>query len=412
LNRPHTLLPLLTTLGVLTFLDRIAISVAAPRIQRELNITPTLWGWVVGSFVLAYGIFEMPTGALGDLLGPRKVITRIVLWWSGFTALTGAANAFLTLVVIRFLFGVGEAGAYPNISAVIARWLPVKERARAQGFVWAASRLGGALSPLVVVPMQARFGWRITFAMLGLVGILWTLWWRWGFREPASMPPNAGLQAAHSGIPWQTLFRSRHLWLIFAMYWCYSWGSWFYFGWFPTYLTRSAGFSEAEMAWMSALPFLAGTAGNLAGGYLSDRLVKRLGLKNGRRILGSVSLAASAILLVAMSQAQGKLAIAILAALGFGVADLMLPSAWAVCLDVGGAYAGAVSGFMNTAGQLGGFVCSVLYGYVVQATGSYNFPLAIVASMVLISAILFGRIDASQPLLEAATVLSTEARLA
>ena len=154
------------------------------------------------------------------------------------------------------------------------------------------------------------------------------------------------------------------------------------------------------MAWVSALPFVAGAAGNVVGGYLSDRLVKRLGLKNGRRILGCVSLTASSILLVAMSQAHGKFAIAILAALGFGVADLMLPSAWAVCLDVGGAYAGAVTGFMNTAGQLGGFVCSVLYGYVVQVTGSYNLPLAIVASMVLISAMLFANIDASRAILE------------
>ena len=392
----RSVLLLLTTLGILTFLDRIAISVAAPRIQQELQITPDRWGWVIGAFVLAYGIFEMPTGILGDLLGPRKVITRIVLWWSGFTALTGAATSFSSLLAIRFLFGIGEAGAYPNISGVIAHWFPISERARTQGFVWAASRLGGALSPLLVVPMQARFGWRAAFMILGMMGIVWALWWTWGFRDgPAGVvAPVAG---PHSGVPWRVLFRSPQLWLLFVMYFCYAWGSWFYFGWFPTYLTRSAGFTEAEMGIIAALPYLAGAAGNVAGGYLSDRLVQRAGLKNGRRLLGCASLTTSAFLLIAMSQVHGKAAIVILATLGFGVADLMLPSAWAVCLDIGGGYAGAVTGFMNTAGQFGGFVCSVLYGYVVQATGSYNIPLAMVAAMVLISAALFSRIDASRP---------------
>lgn len=393
-----SVLLLLVTLSILTFLDRIAISVAAPRIQAELNITPDLWGWVIGAFVLAYGIFEMPTGALGDLLGQRKVITRIVLWWSAFTALTGVATGFWNMVAIRFLFGAGEAGAYPNIAGVVSRWFPVNERARTQGYVWAASRLGGALSPLVVVPIQAWFGWRIAFGILGLLGVLWTIWWRASFRD---QPPESSgaTPKSHSAIPWRTLFRSPQLWLLFAMYFCYAWGSWFFFGWFPTYLTRSAGFTEAEMGFISALPFLAGAAGNVAGGFLSDKLVRKFGVKNGRRLVGCVSLTASAILLVALSRAQGKISIAVLATLGFGIADLMLPTAWAVCLDIGGAYAGAVTGFMNTAGQFGGFVCSVLYGYVVQATGSYNLPLAMVASMVLISAILFSRIDASKTIL-------------
>lgn len=392
----RSVLLLLTTLGVLTFLDRIAISVAAPRIQEELQITPDRWGWVIGAFVLAYGIFEMPTGILGDLLGQRKVIARIVIWWSCFTALTGAAAGFANLVVIRFLFGVGEAGAYPNISGVIAHWFPISERARTQGFVWAASRLGGALSPLLVVPMQARFGWRTAFVILGLMGIVWAFWWMWSFREE----PRSTTTRQHAAVPWRALFRSPQLWLLFVMYFCYAFGSWFYFGWFPTYLTKSAGFTEAEMGFVAALPYLAGAAGNVAGGFLSDRLVKRAGLKNGRRFLGCASLTASAFLLIAMSQVQGKLAIVVLATLGFGVADLMLPSAWAVCMDIGGAYAGAVTGFMNTAGQFGGFVCSVLYGYAVQATGSYNVPLAMVATMVLISAALFSRIDASRPILE------------
>jgi MFS family permease len=384
-------------LAIVTFLDRIAISIAAPRIQRELDITPDRWGWVIGAFVLAYGIFEMPTGAMGDRYGQRNVITRIVVWWSAFTALTGAATGFWNLFVIRFLFGMGEAGAYPNISGVIARRFPISERARTQGFIWAASRLGGALSPLMMAPMQAFFGWRAAFLALGIIGIAWALWWRASYRdESPEATAAATAHSSHKTIPWAILFRSGQLWMIFVMYWCYAWGSWFYFGWFPTYLTKN-GFTEAEMGIYSALPYVLGAAGNVVGGFLGDRLVRRYGVVLGRRALGCTSLAISALLLVALSQSQNKTMIVVLSACGFGVADLMLPSAWAVCLDIGRDYAGAVSGFMNTAGQLGGFVCSVLYGYVVQATGNYNTGLIMVSAMVMIAAGLFSRIDPSKP---------------
>lgn len=409
MRKRHSVLLLLVALAIITFLDRIAISVAGPRIQEDLHITPDRWGWVIGTFVLAYGIFEIPTGALGDRQGQRKVITRIVLWWSCFTALTGTATSFSRLLVTQFLFGAGEAGAYPNISGVIARWFPITERARTQGFVWAASRLGGALSPWVVVPLQTFFGWRAAFFILGVIGLLWVLCWRsWFHDRPAEQPGIRAQElaeiatqtpaASHNAIPWRTLVRSRSLWLIFSMYWCYAWGSWFYFGWFPVYLTKGAGFTEKEMGLFAGLPFLLGAVGNVVGGVLGDRLVTRFGVKAGRRIMGCASLTVSGMLLFALTRAEGKAAIVILSTLGFAIADVMLPSAWAVCLDVGRSYVGVVSGFMNTAGQFGGFVCSVLFGHLVEATGSYNVPLLLVALMVLVSAVLFSRIDASRPL--------------
>ena len=392
------LLALLIALAIITFLDRISIAVAGPRIQQELSIPPERWGWVLGAFVLAYGVFEIPTGALGDHIGQRRVLTRIVLWWSGFTCLTGWATGFRSLVVIRFLFGVGEAGAYPNISGVIARWFPASQRGRLQGFIWAASRFGGALSPLLVVPLQKAVGWRMSFSLLGAIGVVWALCWRAWYTD-RSAPDAVERPLSHSGIPWGELMRQRQLWLIFVMYWCYAWGTWFYFSWFPVYLVKAAGFSEVEMGIFSALPFMLGAAGNLAGGFLSDLLVVRFGLKTGRRLVGCVSLTVSAMLLVAMTLVRAKAAIVVLSSFGFGVADLMLPTAWALCLDVGHRYAGVVTGTMNTAGQLGGFVCSVLFGYIVRATGNYQAPLWLIASMVMLSALLFTRIDATKPLL-------------
>ena len=402
LTNRHGVLFLLVTLAIITFLDRIAIASAGPRIQQELGIPPDLWGWIIGAFVLSYGVFEIPTGALGDRLGQRRVLTRIVVWWSVFTCLTGAAFSFSQLLVTRFLFGAGEAGAYPNISGVLAQWFPPHERARTQGFIWAASRFGGALAPILVVPLQTHLGWRWTFVMFGAVGMVWAAVWRTLYRDPlSSLASNlASNDPSHAGVPWRTLIARPQMRLIFVMYFCQAWGSWFYFGWFPVYLVRGAGFSEAQMGVFAALPFLMGTVGNLAGGFLSDSLAVRFGLKIGRRLVGAASLALSALLLIAMTMTRDHVAIVLLSSFGFGVADLMLPAAWAVCLDIGRSHAGVVTAIMNTAGQLGGFVCSVLFGYIVKATGSYNVPIWGVAAMVMIAALLFTRIDPTRQLID------------
>lgn len=400
---------MLVALAIITFLDRISISVAGPRIQEELGISPARWGWILGAFVLAYGLFEVPTGALGDRGGQRSVLTRIVLWWSAFTGLTGLARSFPVLLITRFLFGAGEAGAYPNIAGALGHWFPVTERARTQGFIWSASRFGGALAPLIVVPLQASIGWRATFGVLGVLGALWAICWRaWYHDRPAEQPGITPAELAeievgairfhHVSVPWGLLLSRPQLWLIFAMYFFQAFGSWFYFGWFPVYLMKGAGFSEKEMGLFTALPFLMGAAGNLVGGFLSDVLVARLGLKLGRRIMGCTGLLGEAVLLLSMTMTRDHTAIVVLSSAGFGIADLMLPTAWAVCLDIGGRRAGVVTGVMNTAGQLGGFVCSVLFGYMVQATNNYQQPVWIIAAMVLTAAALFSRIDPTRQL--------------
>jgi predicted MFS family arabinose efflux permease len=200
------------------------------------------------------------------------------------------------------------------------------------------------------------------------------------------------------------------LWLIVAMYWCYAWGSWFYFSWFPTYLVRGAKLSERQMGLFAALPFLLGVAGNLTGGFLSDRLVRRWGLRTGRRAVGVMSLAVSSVLVLGMAMTRDRTATVAFSALCFGIMDLMLPVAWAVCLDVGAGRAGVVTGMMNTAGQFGGFVCTVLFGYMVRATGSYHAPLFAIAGMLAASAALFSRIDPTRPLVDEGAQIQRQAR--
>lgn len=407
MKRRHQILALLAALSVLTFLDRLSIAVAGPGIQADLHISPEFWGWVLSAYVLSDGIFEMPSGAIGDRHGQRGELTRIVTWWSVFTALTGWCRGFWQLVTARFLFGAGSAGAYPNSAGVIARWFPVTERARSQGVVWAASRLGGALAPLLIVPLQQAFGWRSVFWLLGVVGFCWAAIWYMNFRNrPCDDPRVSAEELAEIGeassvhesgtkVPWSRLLHSRALWLIVVAYGCYGAGSWFYFSWFPTWMVHSAHFS-LDGVLLTSLPFVMGFCANLVGGVLGDRLTVRWGARFALRAIPFVCLTLAALILVAMATFHGKVEVVVLSSLGFGVMDLMLPSAWALCLLIGGQASGAATGMMNTAGQAGGFICTVLFGYIVHATGSYNAPLWLIAGMVLASAILFTQIDCTR----------------
>ncbi|MES2289227.1 MAG: MFS transporter [Pseudomonadota bacterium] len=405
MKKRRIVLGFLAALSVITFIDRLAIAVTGPTIQKDLNISPAEWGWVLSAYVIAYAVFEIPSGAMGDKHGYRKELTRITLWWSFFTAITAACRNVWQLAGARFLFGLGAAGAYPNMTGVLYRWLPARERARGQGVIWAASRFGGALAPLLLVPANAYLGWRGVFIVLGALGFVWVFFWRqWFHDRPADQPgitPEEVTEigedtSSHAGTPWRKLLGLPQLWLIAVAYMFYAFGSWFFFGWFPTWMVKGAGFTVEEMGLYGSIPFLLGIVGNLAGGVLCDRLSERIGIRNAYRLIASICLTLTAALLIAMSLVTGKVAVVVLAGMAFMIMDLMLPAAWAMCMAIGGRFGGTASGVMNTAGNLGGFVCSVAFGYVVAATGNYNLPLQGVAAMVLIAAGIFAFIDCTR----------------
>ncbi|MEO7649289.1 MAG: MFS transporter [Bryobacteraceae bacterium] len=404
----HRVLAGLFLLSIITYLDRVCISVAGPRMQADLGISPEWWGWVVGVFAISYAVFEIPSGSLGDRIGPRRVLTRIVIWWSAFTTLTGFANSLASLLPVRFLFGAGEAGAYPNSSASIARWFPPVERARAHGVVWMASRIGGAISPLLVVPIQAAYGWRASFYVFGILGVIWAVAWYILYRDhPQEVPGVTKAELAeigaapagkHQGLPWRIALRSRNLQMIMLMYFTYCYGSFFFLSWLHTYLVKGRGFSEKDLL-LSTLPFILGAIANLAGGFCSDIMVRKLGLAKGRRTIAMIGLGASALFTVATILTPGKYLALVFLALSYAGSDFMLPTAWAVCLDIGKKYAGAVTGAMNTAGQAGSFISSVLFGYFVKYFGSYEIPLIPISIMLAISAALWLKIDATEELI-------------
>src|ERR1051325_5121899 len=293
-------------LAIVTFLDRVCISIAAPYMMQDLGLTMTQMSLVFSAFTLAYSLFEVPSGWLGDVLGPRRVLTRIVLWWSAFTMLTGAAQGYRSLLTIRFLFGAGEAGAFPNAVRSFSLWFPARERGKANGVLFFGSRLGGALTAPLAPALIQWGGWRARFVGgagfvgFGCVGVAWAAAWYWSYRDrPAEHPDvdaselawitqdSSAADPRHRPTPWAALLASPNLYAICAMYFALGYGLYFYFTWLPTYLTRELGFSMLGGGFFSALPFLLAGAANLAGGWYTDRLARTHGLRTARCTLRS-----------------------------------------------------------------------------------------------------------------------------
>ena len=392
---------MLVILGMVTFLDRINISVAGSSIMHDLNLSPSQWGWVQSAFILSYGLMQIPMGALGDHFGHRKILATIVLWWSAFTAFTGLAGGLASLLVIRFMFGIGEAGSSPCSTGVISRWFEKSEVGKAQGYVWAASRMGGALTPFVVIPVMMWVGWRAAFYLLGALGVVWAVIWYWYYRDSSdSGDSRVSRESRETSLSWSLLFGNRQFWLICGMYFFYAFGSWFFFSWFPTFMELGRGFDKTELTYAVAVPFIMSMIGNIAGGHLTDKLTQKYGIKIGRKALGSTSLTVSAVCMFLAAFIPGKMAVFVFLSLCFGIFDLMLPSAWALCIDLGKRHAGTISGAMNTAGNIGGFCCGILFGELVQQSGNYNLPLYMIAVMLLVSAVLFAFINPEKPIIK------------
>lgn len=411
----YTLLRYTFALSIITYIDRVCISSAAPAIREDLGLTAVQMGWVFSAFTFAYAAFEIPSGWLGDVLGPRKVLMRIVLWWSAFTAASGLAWNFLSLLTARFLFGAGEAGAFPNISRSFASWFPVRERGTAHGVVFLGTRLGAAVSPPLVVAIIAWLGWRAGFVVFGALGIVWSVfWWRWFRDDPADHPSvtHAELAVIQEGartgplpaLRWRDLL-DLNLATICLMYFCVGYGLYFYLTWLPTYFKEARGFSTVQAAWLASLVLAASGTAAMAGGWLTDALVRRYGLKVGRSI-GGVAMPFSGACILAAALTSEPLVAAAWMAIAAAAADLCLSPSWAMCHDVGGEAAGTVTGAMNTFGNLGGAISPLVVGYSVQLWGSWTTPLLVTAGVYVIGGVLTLCVNPSRRLVPQATFRS------
>lgn len=389
----------------IAYLDRVCISIAAPTIKSELGISDTQMGLVFSAFTLSYALFEIPSGWFADRFGARAALTRIVLWWSAMTAATGLATGFASLFAVRLLFGMGEAGAFPASARVYARWLPARIRGRLFGVLIMAAALSGAITQPLVVALVSGIGWRPTFAVFGSLGFVWAaVWWTWFRDDPRDHPgvneaelaliSSGGAETAeHEPVPWRALVRNRALAGLCAMYFGAIYGWYFYLTWLPTYLLRARGFDLTQVGWLAALPLLAIALGVYLGGWACDRLTPRLGLRLAARAPALFGLPLAACAVVAAAIVPEPIHAALLLAAAAGLAGLGIAPAWALCLEIGGPYAGVVTGTMNMFGNLGGTLSPIVVGLCVDRLGSWSAPLYSIAALYLVAAACWLGID-------------------
>jgi len=405
------------TLAILSYIDRVCISQAGPEIARELKFDDVQMVKIFGAFALSYALFEIPGGWMGDWMGPRKVLLRIVLWWSAFTALTGAMRSFVTLWVTRFLFGAGEAGCFPNLTKAFTTWLPPVEHVRAQGIMWTFARWGGAFTPLLVVWVFSFMSWRHAFELFGVIGIFWAIWFYGWFRdnprdhrsvnaaELELLQDTQQNSAGHGNVPWAKMLASRTVWLLWLQYFCFSYGWYFYITWLPTYLKEARGLELEKGALLAGLPLFFGGIGSMLCGTFSVRLARWIGdVPKTRRWLAYIGYGGAAGMLLVSMQVHNP----VWAMLSMGLAsfslDLSLPGSWNTCMDVGGRFAGTVSGSMNMAGNIAGGVAPVAVGYILDYSDR-NWPLTfwISAAIYIVGGLCWTWIDPVTPLEEAPT---------
>ncbi len=412
----YQVLAFTVALAGVTYLDRVCIARAKGQIQADLGLTEVQMGFVFSAFTLAYAMFEIPTGAWGDRIGPRRVLTRIVAWWSSFTIATAAAFNYASLLTIRFLFGMGEAGAFPNASKVISRWFPSAERGTAQGIFFAGAHLGGGLTPMLVGALLMVMGWRWIFAVFGLVGFGWAwAWFRWFRDEPADHPAVGPAERKHieSGrlkdhphhLDARRLGRilsDRNVIALCLMYFTQAYGFYFNLTWLPTYLMKARGFTDPALGLLAGLPLILSAAADLTGGLATDALVRARGLRVGRCGIGGVSLLVAGVAMIAGAAADDPLAAALLIALSGAADSFLLGAAWGTCLDIAGHDAGLVTGAMNTAGQIGAVLSPIILPFFLpKGAENWALPLYIAGALYLAGSCCWLFIDPGRPIADA-----------
>jgi sugar phosphate permease len=400
---------LIGVMYMITYMDRTGISIAAPSMAREFGFSDTAIGIVFSVFLWAYAIGQIPGGWLADRFGPRLLLLIIVPFWSVMTALTAVATGLVSLGVIRFIFGLAEAGAFPAATRGMQLWFPRSERGIVHGVTHSFSRFAIAIVPFLAVSIVAALGWRWIFYLFAATGLLWSFAFFWLYRNLPEDHPKVNLaELAHirgcdpdgtinppidlqkrPKAPWKTIFRSPNMWYIAAGYCCFYYGTYFYVTWFPTYLLEYRHLSLKAMGRLASLPLLAGMVGDILGGSLTDTVYRKTGkLRLARRIVAAPAMLASGVCLIpaALTDHAGTAILCLTGSLFF--LELVISPAWAVPMDVGGEYSGTVSGVMNMAGSLAASISPIIFGFLVQR-GLWIAPFFISAGVLLIGSLIW-----------------------
>jgi MFS transporter, ACS family, glucarate transporter len=390
---------------MITYMDRVVMSNAAPSIRSELGLSLVAMGWILASFQWSYSLFQIPGGWLGDRIGPRRALTLIVTWWSIFTAATGMAWSAASMIFVRALFGAGEAGAFPIATRSLSRWLLPGERGLANGLTHAGSRLGAALTPPLVVYIIRVYGWRSAFYIFGMLGVVWSaIWFTWYRDTPAEHREvnqaereliEAGSRDHRSigaALSWRRMFSNSTVWYLCGAYFCYTYAFTTYLNWFPTYLKEYRHYTLAEMGFYAMLPLLAGTTGDFIGGWLADVRLRQTGNLNSRRPVAIVGFLAGAVFIVPATLTPSPGLCVLFTCLAFFGVELTVGVSWTIPLDIAGDRAGSLSSIMNTCGQMGGAIATLTLAYLVKFFG-WDVPFFITAALCAMGAAFYCKID-------------------
>jgi MFS transporter, ACS family, glucarate transporter len=395
-------------LASVTYLDRVCISKLAPDIMKDLGLSKYQMSFVFGVFALAYALFEIPTARWADRRGTRLVLARIVAWWSAFTIATAAAFNFSSMLVTRFLFGAGEAGAWPCVTSTFARWIPAKERGTIQGIFFMGAHVSGAITPLLVTAMMGFLPWRVIFVLFGMVGFVWVAAWYLWFRDDPSQHPQVNeaerqlilvdrQPAAAHGASWRYWVRlatHRNTWPLCLMYIGNVCAYYFCITWYPTYLDEQFScLSPTALAIAAGLPLGMSVLGDLFGGLVTDRLTRRYGLRFGRCGLGAVAYLLAGVAMYDAAVTQDAAICIGLLSFAVALAMFTLGAAWATCIDIGGSHSGVVSATMNTAGNGTSMVFPFLAVFLKESFGTWDAPLYMLSAILFVGVVCWCLID-------------------
>jgi ACS family glucarate transporter-like MFS transporter len=417
-------------LSGVAFLDRVNISIAGSAIAADFHLSNIQLGWVFSSFLVGYALFQAPGGWLADRLGPRRVLAAGVLWWGIFTALTAAvssktAGALLLFISIRFLLGAGEAVIYPASNRFVARWIPTHERGIANGLIFAGVGVGAGITPPLITYVSANYGWRASFWICALIGVLaGTVWYlaardnpeqhaAVSERELATIESELtvnGTRLSDAQVPWSTILANKSVWAVTLSYFCYGYVAWIYFSWFYIYLAKVRGLNLKASAFYAMLPFLAMAACCPLGGWISDRLTKWRGKRIGRCGLAVFAIGLAGVFLVFGSNADNARLASVVLSGGAGALYLSQSSFWSVTADISGGSSGSVSGLMNMGAQTGGAITASLTPWIAAHYG-WTASFLVAAALCVLGALAWLLVDPDHNLNEAAGVLRLDEKL-
>jgi MFS transporter, ACS family, glucarate transporter len=409
------ILTLLFAISVITYIDRVNISVTARQMMPALGLTELQMGHIFSAFVLGYALFQLPGGWLGDRWGARRVLMLAVLWWSAFTALTAMAPTWIltswmgiggSLLAVRFLVGVGEAAALPNFNRAVANWLPVRERGLGIGVAIGGIGIGSALTPPVTAWIMVNFGWQAAFYVAALLGALVAAaWFVYATDRPRDhssvneaemvliagdepIAPATDLQARALVVPWSALVRTPTVWWLVISYSCLGYVAYIYMSWFYLYLVNVRGFGILRGALFASGPFIAITLFCPLGGWVTDRLVERYGLNMGRRIPAASGMALAGLSIFLGSLVEAPYVAIALLSIGAGWLYFTIGAFWSSAVDLSKAHAGTLSGIMNTGANIGGTLSPTLTPWLAHHIG-WAAALAVASGAALLGGMLW-----------------------